>query len=97
MKEITTEQIAAWKKKYGAVYEIAVDGKKCYLRKPDRKTLSYASAVGTNDPLKFSEIMLNGCWLGGDEEIKTNDDLFLSVSGKLGELIETKEAELKKL
>ncbi len=97
MDKITQEQIAAWKEKYGTVYEIAVDGKKCYLRKPDRKTLSYASAVGTSDPLKFSEVMLNNCWLGGDEVIKTDDELFLGVSARLGELIETKEAELKKL
>lgn len=35
--------------------------------------------------------------LAGDEEIKTDDALFLGVSTKLGELVEVKEAELKKL
>lgn len=89
--------IDAWKAKHGDVFEIRVDDKRCYLKRPDRKTLSYASAVGTKDPLRFNEILLNNCWLDGDEEIKTNDSLFLSVSQKLAELIEIKEAEIVKL
>lgn len=97
MEKITKEQIAEWKKKYDTVYQLAVDGKVAYLHKPDRKTLSYASTAGQTDPLKFNEILLKGCWLGGDEEIRTDDDLFLAASGKLGELIQVKEAELKKL
>lgn len=91
------EQIKSWKEKYGSVYELSVEGKKAYLRKPDRKTLSYASTAGQTDPLKFNEVLLKGCWLGGDEEIRTDDELFLSASAKLGELIQIKEAELKKL
>ena len=47
--------------------------------------------------MKFNEVILNECWLDGDEEIRTNDTLFLSVSGKIAELIEVKEAELEKL
>lgn len=91
------EQITVWKGKYGSVFALTVEGKTAYLRKPDRKTLSYASTVGQTDPMKFNEVLLKGCWLGGDEEIRTDDELFLSASGKLGELIQVKEAELKKL
>lgn len=97
MEKITKEQITLWKKKYGVVFQLDVDGKTAYLRKPDRKTLSYASTVGQSDPLKFNEVLLKGCWIDGDEEIRTDDDLFLAASGKLGELIQVKEAELKKL
>ncbi|GHV11720.1 hypothetical protein FACS1894162_7350 [Bacteroidia bacterium] len=43
---------------------------KCYLHRPDRKALSAASVIGKTDPLKYNEILLNNCWLGGDEEIK---------------------------
>lgn len=97
MEKITKEQIAKWKAKYGSVFQLVVDGKTGYLHKPDRKTLSYASTAGQTDPLKFNEVLLKGCWLGGDEEICTDDELFLAASGKLGELIQVKEAELKKL
>ena len=91
------EQIAEWKKKHSDIFAITVDGHICYLIKPDRKVLSYASSLGQKDPLKFNEAILDNCWLGGSEEIKTNDELFLGASGKIADLIEVKEAELVKL
>lgn len=96
--EATKEQIEEWKKKYGDVYMVELEGgKRCYLHRPDRKTLGYASSVGTKNPIKFNEIMLNGCWIDGDEEIKTDDQLFLSASAQIAELIEVQEATLVKL
>ncbi|MDR0559134.1 MAG: hypothetical protein LBG92_03125 [Prevotellaceae bacterium] len=49
------------------------------------------------NPLKFNEVILNECWLCGDDEIKTDDNLFLSASAKISEMIEFKNAELEKL
>lgn len=95
--QATPEQIADWKALHGEIFAITVEDKIGYLRKVDRKTLSFASAIGTKDPMKFNEIILTNCWLGGDEELKTNDDYFLAVSGTLSELIVVKEAELVKL
>lgn len=97
MSKVTTQQIAEWKKKHGDIFKITVDGKEAYLHKPDRKTLGYATSLASNEPLKFNEVLLNNCWLGGDTEIKTDDTLFLSASSKLAELIEIKNAELVKL
>ncbi len=94
---ITKEQIQEWKKQYKDIFVISVEDKKVYLRTPDRKTLSYASTLATKDPLRFNEVILENCWLGGDEEIKTNDELFLAVSSKLSDLIQIKEATLEKL
>ncbi len=96
-QEVTPEIIENWKKQFSDVWKITVDGKVAFLRSPDRKTLSYASSVGTSDPLKFNEILLKNCWLAGDLEIQTNDTLFLSASSKLAELIQIKETELEKL
>ncbi|WP_289013540.1 hypothetical protein [uncultured Capnocytophaga sp.] len=95
--EVTKEQIKQWKAKYKEVFVLRVDDKVAYLRTPDRATLSYASTLATKDPMKFNEAILTNCWLGGDEEIKTDDALFLSASSKLGELIQIKEATLEKL
>ncbi|MCL1942803.1 MAG: hypothetical protein FWF54_04555 [Candidatus Azobacteroides sp.] len=97
MEKAGKEQIAEWKAMYGDVYLISVDGKEAYLKQPSRKIIGYASVAGKNNPIKFNEVILNDCWLGGDEEIKTNDTLFLSVSSQLAELIQIKEAELVKL
>lgn len=94
---ITKEQIQEWKQQYKDIFVISVEDKKVYLRTPDRKTLSYASTLATKDPLRFNEVILENCWLGGDEEIKTNDSLFLAVSSKLPDLIQIKEATLEKL
>ena len=102
MEKVSQEQINEWKAKYGEIVKITVkdevNGDKCcYLHKPTRKTLSYASVAGKNDALKFNEIVLRDCWLAGDEEIKTDDTLFISASAKLADLIDVKEAELEKL
>ena len=95
--QATPEQIAEWKAKYGVVKAIIVDGHIAYFKKPDRKIIGYASSIGTKDPMKFNETMMNNCFIGGSEAIKKDDDLFLSASSKLGELINIKEAELVNL
>ena len=93
----TQEQIATLKAKHGEIFRISVDGKSCLLRKPNRKELGYASVAGKDNPLKFNEVIFNACWLAGDEELRTNDTLFLSASAKIADIIEIKEAELEKL
>ena len=95
--QATPEQIEAWKKKHGEVFIATVGDSVCYLKKPSRKALGYASFASKNNPLNFNEVILNDCWLGGDESIQTDDSKFLGVSAVLTDLIEVKEAELKKL
>ena len=95
--EVSKKQIEEWKAQHGDVWCIEVDGKKCYLKRPSRQALGFASMSADKNPIKANETLLNDCWLGGDEEIKTNDTLFLSVSGRLAEIIQLKETELKKL
>jgi len=89
-------QIDQWKALYGEVYSVTGDGKICYLKKPDRKIISYVSTL-TSNPIKASETMLNSCWLGGCEDFKTDDGLFFGLSQKIGALVQIKEAELAKL
>lgn len=97
MYKATQEQIDAWKQQHGVIHKITVADKAAYLKRPSRKGLGYASVAGKDNPLKFNEVILNDCWLAGDEEIKTDDTLFISVSGKLAELIAVEECELEKL
>lgn len=96
--QATDEQVAAWKQKHDVfLIEVEEEGKACYLRPPGRNELSYAATAGKNDPMKFNAAILSSCWLAGDEDIKTNDKLFLAVAGKLDQIIETAEASVKKL
>ena len=66
-----------------------------YLRNPSRKIISMATSVGGKDPIKFGELILQNCWLGGDERIKTDDDLFLAANAVLGDLIKIRSARIK--
>ncbi len=91
----TKDQLNEWKKKHGDLFEITIDGKSCILHRPTRRDLSYASVV--KDPIKMSETMLGQLWVAGDEEIKTDDGLFLAAIQKMQEVLEVKEAEIKKL
>lgn len=91
------KKIATWKEQYGNVYQVEVGGHVAYLKKPSRKTLGAAAVLGKADPMKYNEVLLNNCWIEGDETIKTDDSLFLGVSAQLAEIIEIKEATLKKL
>jgi hypothetical protein len=95
--QITQEQIDAWKAKHKDIFKITIEDKAAYLKKPDRKVLAAATAASTTNPMKFNEVVLTNCWLGGDEEIKTEDSYFLGASAKLNEIIEVKQAELEKL
>ncbi|OQY03188.1 MAG: hypothetical protein B6I20_05570 [Bacteroidetes bacterium 4572_117] len=96
--KITKAQIEAWKKKHGDVFMFTnEDDAVCYLKLADRKTLAYAQAAAGNDPIKFNEIILEDCWLGGDERFKTDDAWFLGVSAKLDELIKVSTGKLEKL
>lgn len=95
---VTQDTIDTWKKKHGEIFLISFeDGKEVYLKKPDRKVLSLAMSKMQSNPLGFAETILNQCFIGGDEEIKTNDNYFFGAAAQLEGLIETKQAELKKL
>jgi len=74
---------------------IEVDGKYAYLKKPDRKVLKMAATMA-DTKIDEAEILLENCWLEGDEEIQTNDDLFLSIMPRVLRLIEFKASRLKK-
>ena len=93
--EITQEQIKKWKEQHKELFQITVEGKTCVLRTPNRQDLSYASVV--KDPIKMSETLLNRLWVDGDEEMKTDDSLFMAVVNKMDEVLKVKEAEVKKL
>jgi hypothetical protein len=94
--EATAEQIAGWKKKHGDIFKAVVGDSVCYLKKPDRKTMSYVATLG-NNPVRANEALLENCWLDGDEDIKKDDDKFFGVSAQLAEIVQIKEAEITKL
>lgn len=92
----TAEQIEKWKKTHGSVFKVKVAESVCYLKTPDRKTMAYVATLG-NNPVRANEALLENCWLGGDEAIKTDDEMFFGVSSKLAEIVQIKDAAITKL
>lgn len=97
--KITQEQIEEWKAKHKDIFQItAEDGSaSCILRKPTRQELNYATKVSQKNPGAFNESIIRAIWLGGDEIMRTDDRYFLGLCAKLEEILEIKDAELKKL
>jgi hypothetical protein len=98
MAKATEAQIAEWKKKHRTVIEIEVDDKVAYLHNPDRTALRRIGMAAGKDSIKRAEMLLELCWLAGDEEIKKDDQYFFAAIPALEELdITSKEAVIKKL
>ena len=91
----------------GAKYKIEVEDengeiKVGYLKKLSRTALETALGYmmpigGTPKIITAGEIILNACWVGGDEEIRKNEDLLVEACMQAVQLVERKEASLKKL
>ena len=97
MKEVSQKQINAWKEEHGEIFRFDVGDKVCFLRTPTRKALSFAAVAAQTDPMKYNEVILEDCWLAGDEEIKTDNGLFLSISAYIPSLVEIREVKMAKL
>lgn len=91
--------IDKWKKKHGDVFCITSGDEQfaCYLRKPTRQEMGYASKLATSNPLAFNEAIVKACWLAGDEEMRTDDAYYWGLCSAMSGIVEVKDAELKKL
>lgn len=97
MSKVDQKQIDAWKAQHGEIFKLEFEDKAVFLKKPNRKILKAAMSKMQSDPLSFVERILTDCWLGGDEEVKTDDAYFFGAAEQLEGLMESKKAELKKL
>jgi len=95
---ITKEQIENWKEQYGEIYALPVDDKKRDLRAPNMTDYKRAfTAMQKQGEVAFGETMLTALWLGGDEEIKTDDAYFLSARKELMDFFNYEDPEINKL
>lgn len=85
-------------------WTLIVDKYSCQLREPNRQ--EYGRIIGMVTPmagkepdfLKAGEILLNNCWVSGDEEMKKHENTKLNVTACINSigLLDMYEAELKK-
>ncbi len=97
MKKVTAEQIKQWKAAHGNVFLLEVGDKSAYVRSPNRRDISAVNTISAGDDIVMNELLLEYCWLEGDEEIKTDDRYFLGVLPKMNKIVEAEDASIKKL
>lgn len=97
-------QIAEWKRKYDGAWSYETpDGRICYLKNVDRRVLGLATTNATDvnkgqlDSVKFAEIIVENCWLGGDDAIRDEDKYFMGLTQRIGGIVEIVSGDLKKL
>jgi hypothetical protein len=85
--QATPEQIAQWKQQYGRVFNYVADDMICYFRPVDRNTYSVAASKVSTSPAKFNEIIVNKIWLGGAEELRTEDRYYFGLIEHVEEML----------
>lgn len=97
---ITPEQIQEWKNKYKKVYTLKVkvadnDIAIGFLRKPSRDHKAIAlSLYAQNKILESGEFLRDNCWLGGDDRLKSNEDIADTAAVQASGIVKFLEAEL---
>ena len=98
LRERFGAQIDEWKRLHGNVFGyVSKDGKCCALRAPDLVILDACRAMSGGNGLRFDMALLENCWLGGDEALKTDDKYRLGVFDWLSTVIQKVEGELEEL
>lgn len=92
---VDDKQIKEWKDKYGDVFHIQFEDAECFLRKPSRAVVGLAMSKSRSNPLDGVAVLLQNCWLAGDEAIKTEAGYQVGMLDKTDLIIGTKSAEVK--
>tara|TARA_R100001244_G_scaffold40790_2_gene36681 strand:+ start:7282 stop:7650 length:369 start_codon:yes stop_codon:yes gene_type:complete len=101
LKELTKLFDAAQAENSNVKYQLVVENKTCYLKKLDRETLEVALGYlmptrGNPKPITSGERIINTCWVSGDTEIRSDEDLFVTACLQAAEIIDNKSSFLKK-
>lgn len=69
-----------------------------YYKKADRFTIAKALSLYHQDKVfESGEALLMNCWIGGDERVKTDDDLYISTAVKLKDATQFHGGALEKI
>lgn len=97
--KLTETELVRLKKQYGRVYEVTVsdEGEEyvAYFRRPDMSTLSAMTKMAKTDEIQASKILLENCFVGGADEIKTDTALFMAAVGQLSKIVGSARATIK--
>ena len=96
--QVDKRQIDDWKKKYGGVYCYVSDDMRIgYFQNPTLQILDRCEMQCSGSKQRFNKLMVESCWLGGDETLKQSEKHLLGLYKWLPSLIEITEGILAKL
>lgn len=100
----TDTQIKAWKEANGGeIRELSFIVEETesihygYVKKPSFDNMDMAMTLGEGDHLKEGKLLLENCWVGGSDFIKTDDETRWTAYLKMHSLFKLRIAEIKKL
>ncbi len=91
------DKCAAILAKHPKSHILTVGDKHCFLNPMNRQIIAMAKDLSKGDEVETIEMILENCWIEGDEEIKTDDDYFIPAMASVKELFNLKTSTLKKL
>lgn len=98
MSKVKNQELSALEAQYGTLYELPVDDKIAYLREPNMADYKRAfTAMQKGGDIEFGEAMLDALFVGGDKEIKTDDDYFNPARKVLMDFFNYDDAVVKNL
>lgn len=98
MAKLTEKQLVELEVTHGDLFELPVGDKIAYLREPKMADYKIAfSAMQKDGDIAFGESLLQVLFVAGDNEIKTNDDYFLSARKTLMDFFNYDDATINNL
>lgn len=98
---VDNQTIERWKAQYGKVFRYtANDGERewtGYFKLITPEVLDAYEKMSKKSRLAGDNVVMESCWLGGDEELKKRDDLSLGLRDWLGLLLVKVEGEMAEL
>lgn len=71
------------------------NGWTCVLSKPSKSILGLAMQKSKTDKFALGAVLLEKCWVSGDEEIKTDDGCVIGLLDFIDDLCEVKQMEVE--
>lgn len=99
----TEEQIKAWKKQYDCkIFEFTAkkEGEKdkvAYFKAISPEVLEAWKRIRDKSENQANDIVINSCWIAGDEEIKTRNEYKLALYDWIGVLLDKVDAVMVEL
>lgn len=98
---VTDADIMKWKNQHGKVMLVEIE--ECdtvhhaYFKRPTLNTMAAVTKVGKTNEVESAKIMLNDCWLGGSEVVKSDVVLFMEATKQLSKIFDSCTSRLKNL